>query len=263
MPADIMEISVVGEIYQLKREQWHGQTAQISKDDELLEKVKSYTWTYTNAKHPYLNSGKMKSSLHKFVLCHKYGADHVNNMLGAGNIIEHLDNNGLNCAYENLHIISSDLNKAKAFTVDKMKKNLEDYDDIPAFVTDVYYLHSEKIYQMQVFMNDDLYYSYKNGIKIPVEMFTFSYYAFDDLYIDWFYLMKSLELRRFDIIKFHTQLIFEKLRPYFELSEEEINQPLIIRDGELYINLDANENGKETSFVNHTSLRKIDYSKEQ
>ena len=38
-----------------------------------------------------------------------YGAENIDRMQSEGNIIEHLDNDGLNCTYSNLHILSEDL----------------------------------------------------------------------------------------------------------------------------------------------------------
>ena len=54
---------------------------------------------------------KIGLSLHEFVLGFIYGAENIDKMQAEGNIIEHLDNDGLNCTYENLHILSEDMNK--------------------------------------------------------------------------------------------------------------------------------------------------------
>lgn len=138
-----MEITEVGDVYELRRDQWKGNTARISKDPSLLEEVKKYTWTYCVGKHPYLRSSKLGLSLHKFVLGFIYGADTIDQMQAEGNIIEHLDNDGLNCTYENLHILSEDMNKAKAFSIDRMNKESE-LISYPPYILDVYYLHDKK-----------------------------------------------------------------------------------------------------------------------
>ena len=157
MPSKVMEINKIGSIFELKRDQWRGHIARISADVALLDEVKKYTWTYSEGTHPYLRSSAIGASLHEFVLFHKYGKEHVKQMQAAGNIIEHLDNDGLNCTYENLHILSEDLNKAKAFTIDKMSK--EELDEIPAFVLDVYFSHEAGLFQLQIFFNDDVFFS--------------------------------------------------------------------------------------------------------
>ena len=149
-----MDIEINGDTITLKREQWKGNVAYISNYPGLLDEVKKYTWTYTKGDHPYLKCSKLKISLHKFVLQILYGAEKLNEMLDKSNIIEHLDNNGLNCVYENLHILSSDMNKSKAFSIDKKQAALEKGEvvDIPALITDVYYSHKNHYFQLQVFL---------------------------------------------------------------------------------------------------------------
>ena len=119
MGTDRMKTTVIGNRIELSRDQWDGHKAYISDYPGLLEAVQKYTWTYSGGEHPYLRSSKLKTSLHKFVLAFLYGAGNLEKMLLPDNIIEHLDNNGLNCSYDNLHILSSDRNKGKAFLIDK------------------------------------------------------------------------------------------------------------------------------------------------
>lgn len=149
MPQKI-EYVQIGDMFELSRDQWCGQKAKITNYPGLLEEVIKYTWTFTGGVHPYLRCSAINMSLHKFVLSFLYGKKEVEKMLGADNIIEHLDNDGLNCSYDNLHVISADYNKAKAFTIDKMA---HDFSQIPAYITDVYYTHSKARYQMQIFFN--------------------------------------------------------------------------------------------------------------
>lgn len=115
-----MDIEIEGDRIKLQREQWKSNVAYISNYLGLLDEVKKYTWTYTEEKHPYLNCSTLKVSLHKFVLQFLYGKEKLDEMIGKSNIIEHLDNNGLNCTYENLHVLSENMNKAKAFSIDKL-----------------------------------------------------------------------------------------------------------------------------------------------
>ena len=131
-----MNIAIEDDRVRLQREQWQGNSAYISNYPGLLDEVKKYTWTYSAGEHPYLNCSVLGVSLHKFVLQFLYGKDKLEEMLGKSNIIEHLDNNGLNCTYENLHVLSEDMNKAKAFSIDKKNAALENGEltEIPAFI---------------------------------------------------------------------------------------------------------------------------------
>ena len=250
-----MDIQVVGNIISLSRDQWKGHVAKITNDPTLLEEVKKYTWTYKAGVHPYLYSNKLKLYFHEFVLGFIYGPENIDRMQAEGNIIEHLDNDGLNCTYENLHILSEDLNKAKAFTIDKKIAELETRVESPAYIMDVYYIHASKQFQLQLFMNDDIYFNKATGKA--AEMFICMYDEFENLYVDWFYLLNSRNDRKFELGTLHAQSVLAKERPYIDLQPGEENSPFIIRDGVTYLNLDATVDGKPMSAICHTSMRSV------
>lgn len=252
-----MDVVIVGDIIQLKRDQWHGNTAYISNYPGLLDEVKKYTWTYYEGKHAYLNCSKLGVSLHKFVLEFLYGEDKLNEMIGNSNIIEHLDNNGLNCTYENLHVLSENLNKAKAFSIDVKSAALQSNElcEIPPIVTDIYYCHKDKYFQMQIFFNKDL--CLNTITNFPVECFILQYETFDNLFIDWLYVLECIKKHEFDIYKHHATRVYEKDKLKLELTEEEKDAVIIERNGIHYLVLRSGEEGKGITYVNHTSFRKV------
>lgn len=248
MGKDIMTSTVVGDLIELDRKQWRGHKAIISQYPGLLEEVRKYTWTYAAGEHPYLRSSKLGMSLHKFVLCFIYGKDEVDNMLSNDHIIEHLDNDGLNCSYDNLHIISADYNKAKAFTIDK---EAPAYTGIPHFVTDVYYSHQKNYYQMQVFLNDNIFYLVQSEKPpVPVEELFLQYSEFRNLYIDWLYILECREAGIFDLRKFHNDILYLTIRPQLEITEEEKDYVILERDGKFYLNIQTS--GDKLAFLSKT-----------
>lgn len=252
MPATKPKIERIGNMILLKRDQWKDHTATISDYPGLLDEVMKYTWTYYESDHPYLKCGKLNTSLHKFVLAFLYGADQLNHMLNNDNIIEHLDNDGLNCAYDNLHIISADYNKAKAFTIDK-ERALEP--DIPSFITDVYYSHEKHYYQMQVFFNRDVFYNQSNGQ--PIEELFFQYNDFRSLYIDWVYIYGCRQQGAFDLSTFHMSRLYAKNRPIIYLTEDEQDHVFIQRDGQWFLRLNP-DGGDKTTFLNKTVYQDLE-----
>ena len=251
MPARKPTIERIGNMILLKRDQWKDHTATISDYPGLLDEVMKYTWTYYDSDHPYLKCGKLNTSLHKFVLAFLYGADQLNHMLDNGNIIEHLDNDGLNCAYDNLHIISADYNKAKAFTIDK-ERELEP--EIPSFITDVYYSHEKRKYQMQVFFNRDVFYNQSNGQ--PIEELFFIYNDFRSLYVDWVYIYGCRQQGAFDISTFHMSRLYANNRPIIYLTEDEQDHVFIQRDGQWFLRLNP-DGGDKTTFLNKTAYQDV------
>lgn len=252
MPARKPKIERIGNMILLKRDQWKDHTTTISDYPGLLDEVMKYTWTYYESDHPYLKCGKLNTSLHKFVLAFLYGADQLNHMLNNDNIIEHLDNDGLNCAYDNLHIISADYNKAKAFTIDK-ERALKP--DIPSFITDVYYSHEKHYYQMQVFFNRDVFYNQSNGQ--PIEELFFQYNDFRSLYIDWVYIYGCRQQGAFDLSTFHMSRLYAKNRPIIYLTEDEQDHVFIQRDGQWFLRLNP-DGGDKTTFLNKTVYQDLE-----
>ncbi len=252
MPEDVVKIQEIGNVIKLERDQWKGRQAWISNYPGLKEAVLKHTWTCTAGKHPYLKSSVLNVSLHRFVLDFLYGKEYIDNMLSHDNIIEHIDNNGLNCAYDNLHIISADYNKAKAFTIDKEIDNLANKE---AFATDVYYSHCKGYYQMQIFFNRNIYFNRIN--RMPIEMFFCQYVDFRSLYIDWLYVLGCRSKGQFEIEKFHAEKIWARDRPDVVLTEEEADHVIIERDGQIFLALRPDNKDKFTILVK-TVFQEID-----
>ena len=257
-----MNIEFRGNTIILKREQWDAREAYISNYPGLLDEVKKYTWTYTKGSHPYLNSSTLNVSLHKFVLQFLYGEEKLAEMLGKSNIIEHLDNNGLNCTYENLHVLSDDLNKAKAFSIDKKNTALHsgELTTIPALITDVYYSHKGKYFQLQVFFNK--YIVFNNRTKRLVESFIFQYESFDNLFIDWLYCFECINREEFDLYKHHASRVYEKDVPHIQLSKDEEDAVIIERDGEYYLRISTDPKNGSMTYMNHIPFIQIEKNQE-
>ena len=252
-----------GNVYELYRKQWNGKRALISDYPGLLDEVRKYTWTCTHGKdrkqHSYLRSSELNISLHKFVLAFLYGRENLDTMLMPDNIIEHLDNDGLNCSYENLHIISSDNNKAKAFTVDKAK-NVVQCSKIPIITTDVYYSHISRSYQIQLFFNQNIcrYMNDKNGQIIPVEQLILQYFDFNKLFIDWQYILDCLKKQtKFKPQKFLNDKLYCSLRPELKLTAEESGKSFLQRNDQVYVKI-CTDNGEHMAVVEKTPY--IDFS---
>ncbi len=252
-----MDIKIQNDVIELQRTQWRGNTAYISNYPGLLDEVKKYTWTYSDNGHPYLNCSKLKTSLHKFVLQFLYGKDKLDIMLGNDNIIEHLDNNGLNCCYENLHILSSKLNKAKAFSIDEESDRIKngEYGFIPALITDVYYSHAKRYFQLQLYFNTITIADGNSGQL--VNGFNLRYNDFNTLFIDWLYCYECIKKQQFDFSKIHTDDFDVQYVPKTQLREDEKEATFIERDGKILFVIRTDEsNDGSICFVSHTPFRK-------
>ena len=243
----------IGDCIELSREQWKGNTARISDYPGLLDEVQKYTWTYSDNGHAYLNCSKLNTSLHKFVLSYLYGEDAINTVLQKGNIIEHLDNDGLNCSYDNLHILDEDYNKAKAFTIDKQQNKVT---GIPSFITDVYYSHKGGYYQMQITFNRNVLWRMVGDVYKPLEMLVCRYTGFPQLFTDWLDVLGARKDGIIDPTKLNPTKLYWALRPEILLTEDEKDHCIIERDGMYYMVLRTDDPHK-AAFVRKTGFREI------
>lgn len=250
----LMTATKIGDYIELSREQWKGHIAHISDYPGLLDEVQKYTWTYSDNGHAYLNCSKINTSLHKFVLSYLYGEEALNTVLQKGNIIEHLDNDGLNCAYDNLHIIDEDYNKAKAFTIDKQQNEVA---GIPSFITDVYYSHKKGYYQMQITFNRDMLWRIVEGIRKPVEMLICRYTSFPQLFTDWLDVLGARKNGVVDPRKLNPTELLCDLRPEILLTEDEKDHCIIERDGICYMVLRTDDPYK-AAFIVKAGFRHIE-----
>lgn len=92
-------------------------------DKNLLKKIESVTWTVKRSKtgKEYLYCNKY-GTLHKLVASHFYGDDIIKKAYENDFVIDHLDNDGYDCTFNNLVIISRYENSAKGLTYDIKRK---------------------------------------------------------------------------------------------------------------------------------------------
>lgn len=112
------------------------------------------------------------------------------------------------------------------------------------------------MFQMQLFLNAGVYFNLET--QSEVERFVCKYDNFQDLFRDWLYVLKcQKEESLFEIGKFSCTHMEAIDRHVFILAPEEVNNPFIIRDGKVYINLDAkNEDGSTKTTIQHTAFMK-------
>lgn len=119
-------------------------TASATVRDEYLEEIQSVTWS---KKGDYLYSNKLKQYLHIYIMRKWYGDECYEKFKSEDYVVDHMDNNGYNCCINNLSFLTSDENKAKGMTVDKMSK------EKAYLALSLYKDFSTQLYQMTLFFN--------------------------------------------------------------------------------------------------------------
>jgi hypothetical protein len=126
-------------------------------NDELFKIVSSVSW-HVKKSH-YIYSSQYKKYLHQVVMEYWYGQECCQKMYENGFVIDHLDNNGLNCQYENLEFLWERKNlHLKGNVFDKTQR-----EQIPIAAVSIYKRRNGE-YQITIGFNKPFYNS--NGQAI-------------------------------------------------------------------------------------------------
>lgn len=222
----------------LRREQWKGREAQISASDELLEEIKKFHWTLRgSAEHPYLStkSNGELTYLHTFVLRWLYGDKQFNEM-SKEMVIDHLDNDGLNCSFENLCLTSNAWNVAKGQIVDDDGR----WTSIPDYIVDAFYLHDQKCYQVQISFNRCMFQFCNQGVAT----ICLKYCNQSTMITDWMYLnscLKEKQIPNIERLREDCIVAYDFFMNFDNVPKE---QMFVEKDGKLY----GRRNVEESNF---------------
>jgi hypothetical protein len=105
MPVNDQKITHDGKTITINRPTFR-YLAFVTYTEDLYKMVASTTWTkvMSDTGKEYLKSTKL-GLLHQLVIRYFYGEDVLNEAYKNGYVIDHLDNNGYDCTYENLTLI--------------------------------------------------------------------------------------------------------------------------------------------------------------
>ena len=115
--------------------------------EDYYDELTSLTWSLKNG---YLHSHKLDKYLHQYIMEKWYGEDVVKDMYSKDWIIEHMDNDGLNCQVSNLEFLPKNRNSSKALGYDKERKNSID------ICVNMFKDFSTNCYQITLAFNDTI-----------------------------------------------------------------------------------------------------------
>lgn len=204
----------------------------VTYTEELFKQISSVTWIVARSKtgKEYLKSSKY-GLLHQLVVNYFYGADVLKEAYANDYVIDHLDNNGYDCTYENLALIPKKENTAKGLTYDiEREQSLENFSinitkdfNTQEFQISIYFNKTSDI----VIKNEriplvTLYLRYGTDYKTA---FIDARSILNDLNTGSFLRLSNLRYKGFDYCK--AEVIFAK--------NEEIEAGFLMKDGQLYM----------------------------
>lgn len=191
--------------------------------------------SHDNKEPKYIYCNSLKKSLHQIVIDFYYGEDKRKEMYKKGFIIEHHDNNGFNCLIENLSFLNKKRNTSKAFGFDISRIDFLDNVAINIF----------KDFKTQ---NYQITLGFNNPYNLIIDNNEISLAAMYLFYDDNFNIVINDATNILDNFEAYGELCLNKLnfKKYkfkksikLFLPEEERNNPIIIKDGKIYFNMDS------------------------
>lgn len=206
-------------------------TAFTTYDEELFKKICSVTWSVLRSKtgKEYISSSKY-GSLHQLVIKNFYGEDVLVEAYENNLVIDHLDNNGYDCSYENLALIPRKQNCAKGLTYD-----IERREAINKFVIDISKDMDSKEFQISLAFNQPFYLT-RNGEEIYIQNLYLRYgIDFKTAFIDAQSILNDLDSS--DSVNFknlrYSDMCYVKAKQ-IKYTPDILDKPLIVKDNEIY-----------------------------
>jgi len=202
--------------------------------EDYFDELTSVTWT---ASRGYLTNGK-HGLLHRYIMKKWYGEDMVQSMSEKGWIVDHINNEGLDCRISNLEFLATRHNVAKGQTLDVEAKAMK-YN----IALNIFKDFSTGLYQITIFFNDDVYIRESsmespkllNALKLLYDCdYRLVINDAESILLS-YDLEKKINLSELKCIEMKKEFPIQ-----IELSEEEKGNPMIIRDGKAYLVLNNN-----------------------
>ena len=207
--------------------------------EDYYQELTSYTWSINNG-YPYNRT--LGGGLHRYMMAKWYGDDVLKDMTQHGYVVDHMNNNHMDCQICNLEFLKANRNTAKGQYLDKENRLQQ------GIALSIFKDFTTRLYQITIGFNDNIMYKgkYVNSLKLLYDC-DYSIVILDAEKIITLYDNEhKIDL---SYLSFCDYIIDYSLD--FELMEEEKNQPIIIREGEAYLVL-----GNGTSILESVPYKK-------
>lgn len=204
--------------------------------EDYYEELTSKTWTLTKANSDTDDKGYLSNEtlglLHRYIVAKWYGEDVLEEMTAKGYVVDHMNNNHVDCRISNLEFLKKAYNTAKGQAFDVDSKAMEHHIAVNLFKD-----FSTDCYQMTIGCNDDIVGMTSDGKKYHIVVVLLLYNCDYSIVInDAENMLRVYETEgRIDVSKTYAREIKIRKAVDIQLTEEEKNGAVVIRDGVPYL----------------------------
>lgn len=108
--------SITGDIIWITRPEWH-RAAQATYREDYYSELTSHTWYLQNGDYP--SNATLGGGLHRYMMAKWYGEQMLKSMTAQGYVVDHMNNDHMDCRICNLEFYKKSRNTAKGQYLDK------------------------------------------------------------------------------------------------------------------------------------------------
>ena len=213
----------------IMREGWK-QAALATYREDYYNEITTHSWSLNAGGYPCNTA--LGGTLHRYIISKWYGEEVLKEMTQKGYIVEHMNNNHMDCRISNLEFMKSNRNRAKGQYFDKESKELRNQ-----IAVNIFKDFSTNNYQITIGCNANIKHLNEAGEEKNVNVIKLLYNcAYSIVVLDAEQILTQydeqgqFDLRNMNCIDYK---IIEA--PDIILSEEEKDKVMIERDGHQYL----------------------------
>ena len=222
------KFEVNGDTIIISHEGWESLAYATYRDDYYSE-LSSYTWILKNG-YPY--NAALGGGLHRYMMAKWYGTEALKDFTDRGYVVDHMNNNHMDCQITNLEFLKKSYNTAKGqfFDVDAREMKYR-------IAVNIFKDFSTGYYQITIGCNDPIVYENANGECRLISDIKLLYDCDYSIVInDAENILRIYDTeKRLPISTLNACEIRVNFAQYTQLTEEEKGRVFIERDGQKYI----------------------------
>lgn len=227
------KFDIVNNEVHIYRDEW-SKIALTTYREDYYEELSSKTWSLTNSNNvekSYLKNKEL-GLLHRYIMAKWYGEDVLNSMTERGYIVEHMNNEHMDCRISNLEFLKKSYNTAKAQAFDIDSKDMK-----YRIAVNMFKDFDTECYQITIGCNDAIVGFDNKGVKYYVAAIMLLYDCDYSIVInDAENILRLYETEgRIDVSKTHACECKVRKAIDIKLTEAEKDSAIVIRDGVSYL----------------------------
>lgn len=222
------KFDINGDTIYIMRDEWE-KVALATYRDDYYEELSSHTWSLSNG---YPSNATLGGGLHRYMMAKWYGEDVLRDLTQKGYVVDHMNNDPMDCRICNLEFLRHNHNVAKGHYLDKEAKVMRYRLAVSLFKD-----FSTGCYQITIGCNDHIVTKDSSGQERHVNAIRLLYncdYSF--VVLDAEAILTQYEaMGKFSISKLHCCDSRIQEAPRITLTDAEKNHAYVIRDGVYYL----------------------------